>query len=223
MTASNFPAAFALVLKSEGGYSNNPADPGGPTNLGITLATLRAYRGRAVNVDDVKNLSKAEAGAIYRANYWDKVSGDQLPPGVDYAAFDFAVNSGPSTAAKFLQRCLSVVDDGVVGQKTLQAVHQVRPADVINLLCDRRLEYLRALGTWQTFGRGWMTRIINVRRDALAMAANPIPIVPTLPPRPPPDVPGPVLPPKPASRAGFFAAIARLFAAFIAAVFPKKV
>ena len=88
MIASNFPQAIAYVLASEGGFVNNPADPGGATNLGITIATLRAYRGRAVSVDDVRKLGKDEAGAIYRAHYWDAVKADQLPFAVQLAVLD---------------------------------------------------------------------------------------------------------------------------------------
>ena len=212
MTASNYDHALALVLVHEGGYVNHPSDPGGPTNLGVTLATLRAYRGRHVDVADVKSLTKAEAGLIYRRNYWAAVKGDQIPPGVDYAVFDLAVNSGPVIAAKFLQRCLHVTDDGVIGDLTLKAAYQVRPADLINALCDRRMAYLRSLGTWVTFGKGWTVRVAGVRKDALAMAATPIPV---LTPRPPDD-PGHVAPPQPAS-SGFFAA----FVSFILALFRK--
>lgn len=206
MTASNYQRALSLVLQSEGGYVNNPKDPGGPTNLGVTLATLRAYRGRAVNVNDVKALTRTEAGEVYRANYWNKVKGDNLPSGVDYAAFDLAVNSGPGTAAKFLQRCLRVTDDGNIGPLTLNAASTASARDLVNALCDRRMAYLQSLGSYGEFGKGWKARVASVRKEALAMAAaalqpathdtpiidpGPTPvIVPILRP-PPPDIPAP--------------------------------
>ena len=114
MTAANFDRALALVLVSEGGYVNNQNDPGGATKYGITIATLRNYRGRSVTVDNVRQLAADEAGQIYHRNYWAPVRGDDLPAGVDYALFDFAVNSGPRKAAETLQECLSVTVDGEV-------------------------------------------------------------------------------------------------------------
>ncbi len=202
MTASNFDHAFDLVLKYEGGYVNNSHDPGGPTNLGITLATLRAWRQRHVDINDVKTLTKAEAGQIYRANYWDKIHGDDLPSGVDFAVFDFAVNSGPGTAARLLQRALAVSTDGAIGPLTLKAAQQVRAADLITSYLDKRLAYLEGLGTWATFGKGWAARVASVKREALKMAVTPA-MPPTLPPKQPDD-PGPVTPPQPAPVAGFF-------------------
>lgn len=232
MTASNFAQAIALVLASEGGFVNDPLDPGGATNLGITLATLRVYRGRATSVADVKALGKDEAGLIYRRNYWDAVKADQLPPGVDYAVFDFAVNSGPATAAKHMQACLSIIEDGVVGPLTLKAAYQVRSADLIASLCAKRLVFLKGLPTWSRFGAGWSARVARVQADALRMAANPIPQpqthdqpvlepAPPLKPLPPkqPDDPG-TAQPQPAS-SGFFDALGKIFAAVWAAIFPK--
>lgn len=92
---ANFQAAMTLVLREEGGYSNNPADPGRATNFGITLATLSAFRGHQVTDADVKALTLGEAMTIYRANYWNAIKGDQLPSGIDLAVLDYAVNSGP--------------------------------------------------------------------------------------------------------------------------------
>ncbi len=201
MTASNYPRAFDLVLQYEGGYVNHPADPGGPTNMGITIATLRAARGHHVDINDVKNLTKAEAGQIYKANYWDRIQGDELPSGADFAVFDFAVNSGPGTAMKFLQHALAVPADGAIGPVTLKATRQVRAADLINSYMDRRLDYLEGLRTWHTFGKGWTARVAAVRREALKMAVTPA-MPPALPPKQPDD-PGPVMPPQPAS-SGFF-------------------
>ncbi len=203
MTASNFARSLDLVLQYEGGYSNNSADPGGPTNMGITIATLRAWRGRHVDINDVKNLTKAEAGQIYRKNYWGH--GDELPPGLDFAVFDFAVNSGPGTATKYLQKVLGVPADGAIGPVTLAAAAKADPALAINKLMDARLDYLEGLRTWPSFGRGWTARIAAVRRVALQMAGVALP-----PPRQPDD-PGP---PKPAS-SGFLSALI----AFIKAIF----
>jgi lysozyme family protein len=155
MAASSFPAALAHVLASEGGYVDHPADPGGATKFGITLKTLSAWRGAPVSKADVKALTKTEAGAIYRARYWDKIAADDLPAGLDLAVFDLAVNSGVARAKAFLQE---------IGVGEAQAL--------INALCDRRLAFLKGLSTWPVFGKGWGRRVVAVRKAALAMAGR---------------------------------------------------
>lgn len=172
---SNFPEALNLVLKHEGGYVNHPADPGGATNLGITIGTAKRY---GVDMDgdgdtdilDMKKLTATAATKIYRGEYWNKVNGDLLPAGLDYAVFDFAVNSGWSRAAKFLQRILGVTQDGVIGAQTLAAISGKDVKALINELCDDRLSFMRALKTWSTFGKGWSNRVYGVRMAAVAMA-----------------------------------------------------
>ena len=166
-TSSRFQACLTEVLRHEGGFVNHPSDPGGATNLGITKATLEAWRGKTVTVDDVRNLTVDEAGAIYRARYWQPIRGDALPPGVDLAVFDFAVNSGPSRSVSTLQRIVGVAQDGIVGPATLAAVARMPAASVILGLCDARMAFLRSLSTWGTFGKGWTARVNDVRTAAL--------------------------------------------------------
>lgn len=160
------------VLASEGGYVDHPSDPGGATNLGITHKTLAAWRGKPVTKQDVRNLTRDEALQIYKAQYWDAVRGDQLPAGLDYAVFDYAVNSGPARAVKDLQRVLGVGVDGIVGAQTLAAANARSASDLINALCDRRLEFVRGLSTYATFGRGWESRIASVRRNSLSIVTG---------------------------------------------------
>jgi hypothetical protein len=107
MTAANFDRALTLVLQSEGGYADDPRDPGGATNRGITRATLARWRGRPVSKAELRALGRAEAAAIYRALYWDALRGDDLPAGLDIALFDYGVNSGPARAARTLQAVLA--------------------------------------------------------------------------------------------------------------------
>lgn len=165
----NFAAVLPLVLKHEGGYVNHPRDPGGETNKGITWRTYAAWRrSQGLPEQSVRHITNEEVRAIYKAQYWDAVRGDDLPSGLDYAVFDFAVNSGPSRAAKFLQRQIGVPQDGVIGSHTLSAI----PADalpVIRSLCDARLAWLRTLKTWGTFGRGWTARVQDVKEIATGM------------------------------------------------------
>jgi lysozyme family protein len=111
----NWDKAFDEVIKYEGGYVNNPRDPGGPTNLGITQATLSRWLGRAATVAEVKALTREKVKPIYKRYFWDVIKGDALPGGVDFATYDFAVNSGPSRAARYLQSVVGVKQDGKIG------------------------------------------------------------------------------------------------------------
>ena len=167
---ARFARCIPLILAHEGGYSDHPADPGGATNLGITRATLAAWRGVPVSKDDVRALTRAEAEAIYRAKYWAAVKADDLPAGVDYAAFDYAVNSGPGRAAKALQRAVGEAQDGILGPRTMAAAKAAEPDRVIIAICDGRLAYLQSLPGWVTFGGGWGRRVREVKDAALRMA-----------------------------------------------------
>ena len=167
----NFARALALVLKSEGGWSDNPADPGGATMKGVTLANFRRYVKADAIKADLRRITDEQVGTVYRRFYWDAVAGAELPDGVDYAVFDFAVNSGPGRAARYLQTIVGAAQDGRIGPATLSAV-KTRPAGVvIDALCDARLAFLTRLPTWPTFGRGWSDRVKSVRAQALLMSA----------------------------------------------------
>ncbi|MFE1601648.1 glycoside hydrolase family 108 protein [Methylobacterium sp. ID0610] len=180
MTASSFDRALALVLAHEGGYVDHPDDPGGPTNLGVTIGTLSAALGRPATRAEVRALTPVSVAPLYRSRYWDVVRGDDLPAGLDYAAFDWAVNSGPARAAIALQRLVGVADDGHIGPLTLKAVGGQDRQKLIGSLCDARIAFLRALSTWPSFGKGWTSRVAGVRKVALGMIAAP-PAVPTCP------------------------------------------
>ena len=165
----NFEQCLALVLKHEGGWVNHPADPGGETMLGVTKKNWETYIGHPVPAGGMKNLTVKDVTPFYRANYWNKVRGDQLPDGVDYAVFDYAVNSGVSRAAKQLQACVGATQDGIIGQKTLEAVAKVSPVALIKCICDNRLAFLKTLPTWKTFGKGWSSRVSDVGKTAKSM------------------------------------------------------
>lgn len=169
----NFKRSLELVLRFEGGYVNNPNDPGGATNKGVTLATFRRFVKPAGTIADLKKLTDDQAGVVYRRQYWDAVVGAELPDGVDYAVFDLAVNSGVGRAARFLQAIVGVAQDGKIGPATLKAVRggALPRQQIINALCDKRLAFLRGLSTWPTFGKGWASRVKSVRAAALKMAA----------------------------------------------------
>jgi lysozyme family protein len=170
MASASFDAALARVLAHEGGYSDHPSDPGGPTKFGITIAVYRRYVKRNATAADIKAMPVEDAKAIYRSGYWDALRCDDLPAGVDYAVFDYGVNSGIARSTKALQRILGVKADGVLGPLTIAAVTKRNPRRLINAICDERLRFLRSLRTWPVFGKGWTRRVADVRAAALVMA-----------------------------------------------------
>lgn len=155
-----FEDAVALVLRHEGGYANDPSDPGGETNFGISK---RAYPNL-----DIRTLTVADATAIYRRDYWDAIQGDSLPYPLAVVTFDAAVNSGVGQAAKWLQEALGVVDDGVVGPKTVAAAQRrTDPVDRALACCQSRLLMLTKLPTWPVFGGNWTHRVLDTFRAAV--------------------------------------------------------
>ena len=171
MTASSFDACLARVLAHEGGYTNHPADPGGPTNFGITIADYRRYVKPLATAADVRVMTLDEAKAIYRARYWDALACDDLPAGVDYAVFDYGVNSGVARAGRVLRRCLRLGDDtSTVSGAVIAAANKGDTRALIAAICEERLRFLQSLRTWPVFGRGWGRRVAEVKSAALAMA-----------------------------------------------------
>jgi lysozyme family protein len=158
------------VLSSEGGYVNHPADPGGPTNFGITIADYRKYVKADASTADVRAMKVDDAKAVYRAKYWGVTRCDALPAGVDYCLFDYAVNSGTGRAPKVLQRVLGIAVTGRMDDTTIAAAGQREPRALIQAICDERLRFLKNLKTWPVFGAGWGRRVGEVRTAALAMA-----------------------------------------------------
>lgn len=156
---NSFNNALAFTLKYEGGRSNNPNDPGGRTNQGVTQHTYDAYRlSKSVRQQDVYAMTNIERDDIYRHGYWDEVTGDSLNSGVDLCVFDFAVNSGPARALR-----------------TYASVgHGKKPSDAIHAVCDRRLSFLHALQTWAFFGTGWARRVAACEVEALKLAGAPL-------------------------------------------------
>lgn len=162
----NYAKCLAQVLKYEGGYVDHPQDPGGPTNKGITQAVYDAWRKRNQQpTQSVRYINDTEVGAIYRQEYWDKISGDDLPSGIDFAVFDYAVNSGVSRAAKTLQSVVGVTQDGQIGPQTIQATQ----AYVAMAVTNKRLAFMQSLSIWSTFGKGWSARIADVKNQILSL------------------------------------------------------
>lgn len=166
---TQFQRCVAIVLKHEGGLVDHPRDPGGVTNFGISLRAAQGM-GSLADVDGDGDVDRADiigmtvpmARAIYRALYWNVVRADDLPPGVDLAVFDWAVNAGPLRAARGLQRALGVDVDGAIGPVTLRWARERDAREVIAEVCRLRLVHLRGLPTWGTFGRGWARRVEEI-------------------------------------------------------------
>ena len=153
-----FEQAFELLLGHEGGFVDNPDDPGGATKWGITERVARAhgYQG------PMRDLPVAVARGIAKIAYWDAVKAEQLPAAVRYAVFDAAYNSGVGQSIRWLQQAVGVADDGVIGPKTLQAVGAVDARVLLMKLLGARLNFLTGLKTWPVFGKGWARRVASL-------------------------------------------------------------
>ena len=165
----NWDKSFDLVIVNEGGFVNNPKDPGGPTNWGCTQTVWEKYIGHPVTVDDMKALTKEDVKPLYKRNYWDAVHGDSLPSGLDYCLFDCAINSGVGRSARFIQEIVGVFADGAIGNNTVTAINLIKPVTLINEFCDKRQAFLESLPTFATFGKGWTKRVQDVRTRSLDM------------------------------------------------------
>jgi len=168
---SNWQKSFELMLKSEGGYVNNPADPGGMTNLGVTKATWENWVGRESDEAEMRGLTPEKVEPLYKKKYFDAVRGDELPMGLDYLMFDFAVNAGAGRAIKTLQTAVGVTPDGGFGPMTMAAVQAVDPVELIERFSQAKEDFYRSLTTFATFGKGWLNRVADVKVKASAMLA----------------------------------------------------
>lgn len=187
MTDTTFEPSLDLTLAHEGGYVNHPKDPGGATNKGVIQRTYDAYRRlNGLPTRSVRFITDAEVREIYRKNYWNASGCNVMPAGIDYAVFDYAVNSGPGRSIKDLQRTVNdfaknprfgnyaletIVVDSDVGPATLAAVERCMEADevaFIELFCNKRMAFLRSLKTYSTFGRGWQRRVLGDKPNPTA-------------------------------------------------------
>ena len=171
---SNYKTVQPWVLAYEGGWVNDPRDPGGATMEGVTQRTYDAdRRRRGLGVRSVRQMEPWERDDIYKVQYWDAVRGDDLPSGIDAAVYDYAVNSGPGRAARELQAVLGVTQDGVIGVMTIDAALAANPFAVIKGLCERRIAFMRRIRhpktnamLWDTFGKGWTRRVMGDKPGA---------------------------------------------------------
>jgi lysozyme family protein len=166
---NNWQKSLDLILKSEGGYVDNPADPGGRTNLGVTQKTWESWVGRPSNEKEMRALTPSDVAPLYKKKYWDAICGDDLPSGVDYLVFDFAINAGVGRSAKTLQSAVGTTPDGAIGKMTIGAVNKIDKKDLINKFSDEKVKFYQYLPTFSTFGKGWLNRVASVKEEALKM------------------------------------------------------
>ena len=166
MAAENWEKCLETILHHEGGYVNHPKDPGGETNLGVTKRVYEEWGG----TKEMKDLEVADVEPIYKKNYWDRIRGDDLPSGLDWAAMDWGVNSGTGRPAKVIQRFVSAKQDGAIGPQTLRLIAENDPGDMIQYLYEQRQKFYERLKTFETFGRGWTRRNQETLKAALEMA-----------------------------------------------------
>ena len=165
----NFDKCLKMLLSHEGGYVNHPSDPGGMTNLGVTKKVYDEWTGRESTEQEMRDLTPEDVAPIYKKNYWDRVKGDSLPSGLDWACFDWAVNSGSGRPAKAVQRAVGATADGAIGPATLGLIIEKDPKFIIEYVHDVRQDFYKSLKTFETFGRGWTRRNKETLHQALEM------------------------------------------------------
>jgi lysozyme family protein len=168
-----FDDCLKVVLKEEGGFVNDPQDPGGITNLGVTRRVWEAWVHKAVDEAAMRALKAADVTPLYRANYWNPVYGDHLPPSVALCVFDFGVNGGTSRAGRMLQELVGAKADGQIGDNTVKALTQWiaknGAAAAVSGFSDKRMAFYKSLSTFAHFGKGWSARCDRIEKAALAL------------------------------------------------------
>ena len=166
----NYQTCLDLVLKSEGGWVNNPSDPGGETNLGVTKRVWEEYVGHPV--ESLKKLTKEDVAPLYEQKYWRPCYGEVLPRGLDLLSFSMGVNAGTGRSVKLLQSSLGCVPDGVIGPATRGLISNSNSATLIAKFSESRREYYRSLKNFPIFGKGWLSRVDREESEAIGMAKN---------------------------------------------------
>jgi len=149
-----FETAVVIILNHEGGYVNDPNDPGGETNFGISKKSYPDL--------DIKNLTREGAVAIYRRDYWDKLQLEEMPEPIRLLVFDSAVNQGKTRAIKFLQAALGVIPDGFLGLQTFTAFSESPIGLIFSNFALLRQKHYSELPGWEHFGKGWSKRLLQV-------------------------------------------------------------
>lgn len=166
-----FEDCLARILKHEGGYVNDPLDSGGRTNLGVTQRVWEEFVGHPVTEADMKALTPQKIAPMYKLKYWNPSYCEVLPKGLDYVVFDFAVNAGTGRSVKTLQQAIGCVADGVIGPKTMAAINNANPKDLITKFSDARADFYQGIVARKPdqarFIKGWLNRVEDARKLAL--------------------------------------------------------
>jgi|TARA_R110000737_G_scaffold28475_5_gene47029 lysozyme family protein len=165
----NFDKCLEMLLHHEGGFVNHPRDPGGMTNFGVTRMVYEKWVGRKMSEQDMRDLTPADVAPIYKNEYWKRCKCDDLPSGVDWCVFDWAVNSGVGRSAKALQGIIGATQDGGIGPMTLKLIAEHEPRELIEKMHDKRQGFYEGLKTFDSFGKGWTRRNKETRESALEL------------------------------------------------------
>lgn len=161
---ADYRKLIPFILKFEGGYVNDPADSGGPTNKGVTLNTFRSVYGRTKTINDLKHMTENEWRHIFKSLYWDKCKADDIADqSIANMLVDFAWHSGVTTAVKKLQKIVGVTSDGICGVQTIGAINSRYAPETFNLLKAARMRYLQSIvknkHSQARFMYGWTKRV----------------------------------------------------------------
>ena len=170
---ATFDDCLAVVLKQEGGFVNDPHDPGGMTNLGVTKAVWDHWCGHTTTEADMRGLTPAKVSPLYRAQYWNALQCDALPMALALCVFDFGVNAGVARGARYLQQVVNTTADGHIGPATIAAVQRlvssVGVAELVRRYSIARQAYYKSLTLFARYGKGWLRRVDDVETAALRM------------------------------------------------------
>ena len=153
--SDKFNQFIERVLAHEGGYVNDPRDPGGETIWGVTRRTASAngYTG------NMRTMTREQAIEIYRKAFWERYQADKMPDAVAFQFFDACVNHGYGNAARMLQRAAGVADDGVIGAVSLAAINKLPENDLLLRFNAERIVFYTKLSAFPSFGKGWVRRV----------------------------------------------------------------
>jgi lysozyme family protein len=175
----NWERSFELMLGSEGGFSDDPRDNGnklpdgrpGSTMLGVTQYNWENWAGHQVTHEQMKKLKPEDVKPFYKKKFWDACRCNDLPEGIDYLVFDFAVNAGVGRSAKTLQSAVGATPDGSIGPLTLAAVAKQSETELIDNFSAAKVDFYVGLNN-PTYEDGWLNRVKHVRTAALGMAES---------------------------------------------------
>lgn len=197
-----FELVYPVIEKWEGSFNNDPDDPGGATNMGITQGDLERWRKRSVTVQEVEQLTREEARQIYRAYYWEPIHGDELPLAAAQVTYNSAVLEGVRKGSRYLQEALrqqgfDISADGEIGPLTIAACSQADLKRLVSDFTGASEAYLRSRPGFPKYGKGWLNRLNDVRKVAMEMAAAAPPPaqIPAQIPQPQPPLYIPTIPP----------------------------